>query len=194
MMKCNLCRAEILDNAPYCPDCGALTYTPTKSSIWNTANVENFVMCSINKKLKWYHFTIYVRWLYNLITSIICILGICVILEDHIDTYRYSYYNFNAISVYICLANILIYLIPTIMMTIARFELARFSKNGVQALFKCYIIDIVLTVLIQVLLVALAQITLSQAIAEIFGVCVGVLIIWIPERIYYKKREFLFIN
>lgn len=192
-MKCQQCGDTLQEGARFCPKCGAVqlcadgSLPPPDEKISSDILMESYPM-------KWYKALIYVLLFLealNLFINGLQLLSGSAYGDGYEAVYK-LYPGLKTLSMAMGAA----YLVLAAAYLLVRQMLSGFRKRAPQFLLGLYIVDICVALIYcfaTMLIVKESLFTATMVVSMIFGTAVS-LVFFLINRVYFKKRQGLFVN
>lgn len=210
-MFCSNCGNIIDDNNKFCPYCGNPV---TADNVNNTAPFTNTPMPvqQVQHPMKWYKFVIYFQLFAG---ALINIGSLGLVIRDKSDyeeqkkevleaaDFGSSYYDemldmFGKLDTYlnICIVIAVCSALAAILAIVARQKLAHYKKEGPKLLLIYYGVNLGINIatVINCYMFIPKEVVEAYDFSQVYGYIIAVISLIVCNRIYFKKREYMFVN
>ncbi len=192
-MKCQQCGDILQEGARFCPKCGAVQLCADGSLPPPDEKISPEILAD-SYPMKWYKALIYVILFLNALSLLIN--GFQLLSGSaYGDNYEAIYRLFPGLKTLSIMMGA-VYLVLAAAYLLVRQMLAGFRKRAPQFLLGLYIVDICVALIYcfaTMLIVKESLFTATMVVSMIFGTAVS-LMFFLINRVYFKKRQGLFVN
>lgn len=192
-MKCQQCGDTLPEGTRFCPKCGAVQFCADGSLPPPDEKISSDILAD-SYPMKWYKALIYVLLFLEALNLLIN--GFQLLSGSaYGDRYEAVYGLYPGLKT-LSMAMGAAYLVMAAAYLLVRQMLAGFRKRAPQFLLGLYIVDIgvgLIYCFATMLIVKESLFTATMVVSMVFGTAVS-LVFFLINRVYFKKRQVLFVN
>lgn len=189
MAFCQYCGKEIPNDARFCPHCGA-TLTAAQNDFQSNMNM-NQTYSQVQLPMNWYKFLIYVALFLGAIGN--AYTGFQLLTGSHYEgmsSMVYAYYpSLKTIDIVVGAATIAL----AVFAIVVRQKLANFQSDGPRMLITLYVGSVAVSVIYLILVMGVIGSDVIEISTLMPSLSVSI-VMAIVNKIYFDKRQHLFIN